>query len=60
MRVIRIENTSDHDIIIEHVDGVQQVLKPGHKAVNSGEVRNIEELRREITVVQDLSEVAGG
>jgi len=60
MRVTRIENTSDHDVTIEHADGTQRVLKPGHKAMNLSEVRNIEELRREITVIQDLSEITGG
>ena len=60
MKVTRIENTSDHDIIIEHADGTQQVLKPGHKAINVNEGRNVEALRKEIVVVQDLSEISGG
>lgn len=57
MRIKRIENTSDHDIIIEHADGMKQILQPGHNAINIGEVRNIEEIRRKATVVQDLSEI---
>jgi hypothetical protein len=56
MKQKRIENTSNHDVTLIHEDGLRQVLNPGHATVNV-KVVNLDEIRHDVTVTHDLSEV---
>lgn len=56
MKFKKIENTSNHDITLIHIDGLKQVLSPGYVAENTNIV-NLDEIKRDVTVTHDLSEV---
>jgi hypothetical protein len=52
----KIENTSNHDVTLVHEDGLKQVLSPGHITVNV-KVVNLDEIRQDVKITHDLSEV---
>ena len=52
----RIENISNHDVTLVHEDGLRQVLSPGHVTANV-KVVNLDEIRQDVKITHDLSEV---